>query len=182
MSSLFKTYPILSFLYSNACCFPVLFLCAFVAEREIPVPKPKMLPVSWVLFSNIKKKSRQGMRLILLILCPPIIILFFLLKFCMHLITNLNVPTLCYMQLFVLLGLLGMFGNQVSMIQLSEWCVCSEGCVECVTVCVKVHVEILCTQLDVPSHFYCYCVSTAVVYSWSLLGWSRYCQCFSGTL
>ena len=29
--------------------------------------------------------------------------------------------------------------------------------------------------------FYCHCVSAAIVYSWSILGWSCHCQCFSGT-
>ena len=35
--------------YRDACCFPLLFLCAFVAEHKIPIPSLKMLIVSQVL-------------------------------------------------------------------------------------------------------------------------------------
>ena len=38
---------------SDLCCFPVLFLCAFVAERKVMIPSLKMLFVSCRYFTAI---------------------------------------------------------------------------------------------------------------------------------
>ena len=33
-----KADPLILSFYRDLCCFPVLFLCAFVAERKFPIP------------------------------------------------------------------------------------------------------------------------------------------------
>ena len=69
---------------SDVCCVPVLFLCAFVAEHKLLIPSLKMLVVSFVIAMEDYVRSVH---------CA----LSFL-----------------HRQLFVLLGLSGVFGSQVS--------------------------------------------------------------------
>ncbi len=73
----------------DACCFPVLFICSFVAERKLLIPRLGMLLVS----GNL---GTYTMRLAYM--------------YDIQLSDSLHSP-----QLFSVLGLLGMFGNQVGL-------------------------------------------------------------------
>ncbi len=59
--------PLVLALYQDVGCFPLLFLCALIAERKLMFPRPKMLLVHAAAVFSVRPHKQNGLFPLLII-------------------------------------------------------------------------------------------------------------------